>query len=467
MRGLKQKIQALFAGEPVNTSEKRPALHTALRDLRHPPMMVNGENVAALIRDNLAAMREFVQKVHDGALQGATGKPFRHIVNVGIGGSQSGPLLGIQALKEFAVADLRFHFLSTVDPAQFNDVVEQLDPETTLFIVSSKTFSTIETLTNAQLAVSWLTHALGAEAVRHHFVAVTAKADRAIAFGIAKENIFPMWDWVGGRYSIWSAIGLPIMLMIGAAQFDEFLTGAYELDQHVQTAPFHENMPVILALLGIWYINFFGASSHAIIPYSYRLRSFIPYLQQLDMESNGKSVDLAGKTVSYATGPVNFGLEGCEGQHTYHQLLHQGYPLIPSDLVLVNAAAACVAGHPHPHLLLASGLSQAQALMRGKTVDEAYHELSDTQGDSAETTFLAHSKAIPGNKPSNLLFLEQLNPKTLGALIALYEHKVFIQGAIWGINSFDQWGVELGKQLLPQILADMDYQRHVDTQHIT
>lgn len=464
---LSEKREALFSGCPINTTEKRPALHTALRDPHHTPIFVNGENIAPLIVETQKRMHEFTAKLHAKKWLGITGKPIAHIVNIGIGGSYLGPMMCTHALKDFAVSDLQFHFISSVDKAHLNDVLQAVDPETTLFIISSKSFSTLETITNAETIATWMRNQFGPESIAKHFIAITAATEKAMAFGIAKDHIFPLWDWVGGRYSIWSAIGLPLMLMIGEQQFAEFTQGAYGMDTHFKEADFAKNMPVLLALLGIWYRNFFGASVQAIVPYAHRLRYLIPYLQQAEMESNGKNINLAGENISYATGPVIFGEEGCNGQHAYHQLLHQGQHLIPVDFILV--------GNPMPNglvdsrhdILIASGLSQAQALMRGKTYEEAYHALRGTGFSETEAKTLARHQAIPGNRPSNVLFLERITPKSLGALIALYEHKIFVQGAIWDINSFDQWGVELGKQLLPDILSCVHDEKKQSTDSAT
>lgn len=451
---LPKKIDALFTGSPINSTEKRPALHTALRDQTPNPIIVNGKDIKPVIKKTRERMQALVHQIHERKWLGATGKPIKHIVNVGIGGSHLGPMMCTYALKPFTAADLKFHFIASVDKDGLIDVLQQIDPETSLFIISSKTFSTIETLTNAKSILAWMTKALGKETLNHHFIAVTTAEDKAINFGIPKEHIFPLWDWVGGRYSVWSAIGLPLMLMIGTKHFDEFLAGAFAMDQHFKSADFSKNMPVLLALLGIWYMNFFGSSAQAIVPYSHRLRYLVPYLQQAEMESNGKSISLAGNPVAYATAPIIFGEEGCSGQHAYHQLLLQGKHLVPVDFILI--ATATTADHDaHQDILFASGLSQAQALMHGKTYKEAYDELIERGCCETEANQLAYHRMIPGNRPSNILFLERLSPKNLGALIALYEHKIFVQGAIWNINSFDQWGVELGKQLLPHILQTL------------
>lgn len=447
-RHLPEKIAQLFKGDPINNTEKRAVLHTALRDPNHTPLYLNGHDIAQDIHNAQEKLKDFVTAINNQSWKGVTGKPIQHVVNIGIGGSYIGPMMCIHALKDFAVNKLQFHFVSTVDKVPLQEVMQQIDPETTLFIISSKSFSTIETLTNANTFLNWMRERLGNEVLAKHFVAVTAKADKAIAYGIPSANIFPLWDWVGGRYSVWSSIALPIMLMLGSEQFSDFLSGAYNMDQHFQHAPYAENMPVILALLGIWYMNFFGTTAQAIVPYAHRLRYFIPYIQQVEMESNGKRIRMNGEAVSYSTSPIIFGEEGCRGQHAYHQLLHQGQHLVPVDFILTNNSEL----NQHDDILMASALSQAQALMHGKTKEEAYAELINANYTAHEAAELANHQVIPGNRPCNILFLEKLTPKNLGALIALYEHRIFVQGIIWDINSFDQWGVELGKQILPTIL---------------
>lgn len=415
---LSQHIDALFSGQPVNTTENRPALHTALRD-PHSQVMSD------VIQPERARLYGFVNHIRQ--------SKFRHIVNVGIGGSYMGPLLTTHALKEFATADLRFYFISCVDKTHLDEVLAQIDPETTLFILSSKSFTTFETLLNAKTLMHWMSEKLGKKAAADHFVAVTAAKEKALALGITEKYIFPVWDWVGGRYSIWSAIGLPLMLMLGTQGFDEFLAGAYAMDQHFRHADADKNMPVLLALLSVWYTNFFGAKAQVIAPYSQRLRYLIPYLQQAEMESNGKMVNHQHEFVSCQTAPVIFGEAGCNAQHTYHQLLHQGTQLIPVDFILVKNAK----NSEQDDVLFASGVSQAQALMQGELHQEPH-------------------RVLPGNRPSNILLLDKLTPRNLGALLALYEHKIFVQGILWNVNSFDQWGVELGKQLLPTILNQLE-----------
>lgn len=441
--GLAQHIKALFNGSRINSTENRAALHTSLRS-SHP------DDVIKATRERLET---FVDQILDGSWRGCTDKQIKHIVNIGIGGSHLGPKMATEALKEFNSSNLKFHFIASVDQTQLQDVWQAIVPDETLFIISSKTFSTIETTTNANTIIKLMTAELGNEMAKQHLVAVTAAKDKAIAFGIPQNNIFPIWEWVGGRYSIWSAIGLPLQLMLGNNQFAEFLAGAHELDQHFQHANLIENMPVILALLNIWYTNFFDTKAHAIIPYSYRLRYLVSYLQQLEMESNGKSISFDGKSIDHATSPVIFGEEGCNGQHTYHQLLHQGKHIIPADFIMVDNPHGTSNTH-HPYVK-ASGLSQVEALVIGKSEHEAYIELIAQGHTESEAVRLAPHKVIPGNKPSNLIHLKSLNPKSLGALLALYEHKVFVSGAIWQINPFDQWGVELGKQLLPALLESM------------
>jgi glucose-6-phosphate isomerase len=454
---LTDKIDALFSGKAVNTTEKRPALHTALRDRNHTPIWVNGENIASLISSNLEKMRIFTEQIHEHHFKGEHNKPIKHIVNIGIGGSYLGPQMTIHALKEFAIADLDYHFITGIDQAYLNHVLQKIDIDASLFIISSKSFTTLETIINAQTIKDFVQSKLGNQAL-NQFVAITSKEEKAIQFGIPKEHIFPMWDWVGGRYSIWSAIGLPLMLLIGYQQFNEFLTGAYRIDQHFRQSHFEKNIPILMALISIWYSHFFDAQAEAVVPYGHALVHFTPYLQQAIMESNGKSVKLDGARIQLATSPVIFGGEGCHGQHAYHQLLHQGPHFIPVDFIL--PASIHPLHNAHHDALIASGLSQAQALMRGKTVAEAYDELKKASYDDETAKELAPHLAVPGNRPSNILLLKSINPKNLGALIALYEHKIFTQAAIWDINPFDQWGVELGKQLLPKILSQLQNKDH-------
>lgn len=446
-------IQALFSNNQLNLTENRAVMHTALRQPN------THQAIAVDIRATLNRMRRLTDDLHAGRLLGVTGKPIKHVITIGMGGSLLGPKLACVALKEAAVYSGDFHFMATADQALREDIFSHIDLEESLFIISSKTFTTYETMQNTKACLSQLTAAFGQDVIKHHVIAVTAAEDKALALGIPPDRIFPMWEWVGGRFSVWSAIGLPLMLMIGADAFDAFLEGAAAMDQHFQTAPLAANMPVILALLGIWNINFQEARAHAIIPYAHRLRYLIPYLRQAEMESNGKSVDLDGNKIDYHTAPVIFGEEGCSGQHAYHQLLHQGTQLIPADFIFINHPSN--AHECNDQVMLASGLSQAEALMQGKTEAEAARALQQINLPEARIAVLAKHQTIDGNKPSNLIFLDQLTPYHLGALLALYEHKIFTQGVIWHINSFDQWGVELGKQLLPTILNQLKSESHV------
>ena len=450
--GLQQAIAALFAGEPVNGSEARPALHTALRRPMGDVLMVDGRNVMPEIHQVLHKMTELVGRIHNGLWRGYNEHPITDVVNIGIGGSFLGPQLVSEALLPFAQRGVRCHYLANIDGSEFHELCSRLSAQTTLFIVSSKSFGTLETLKNTQAARRWFLAQGGNEADLHrHFIAVTSNRAAAIEFGIAAENIFPMWDWVGGRYSLWSAIGLPIALAIGMGNFKELLSGAYTMDQHFREAPFAENLPVLLALLGVWHGDFWGAQSHAILPYDHHLRNFNQHLQQLDMESNGKRVRQDGSPVSCGTGPVIWGGVGCNGQHAYHQLLHQGTQMIPADFIVPVTSYNPLADHHQ--WLYANCLSQSQALMRGKTLVEAEAELRAAGLAESEVQRLAPHKTIPGNRPSNTLVLERVSPQRLGALIALYEHKVFVQSVIWGINAFDQWGVELGKELGKNVYA--------------
>ncbi|AEV64980.1 glucose-6-phosphate isomerase [Pseudomonas ogarae] len=443
---LKGAIKSLFEGEIVNASENRPALHTALRRPVGDKLLVNGVNVMPDVHKVLNQITDLVGRIHDGLWRGYTEKPITDVVNIGIGGSFLGPELVSEALLSYAQKGVRCHYLANIDGSEFHELTMKLRAETTLFIVSSKSFNTLETLKNAQAARAWYLAQGGSEAeLYRHFIAVSSNNAAAVAFGIREENIFPMWDWVGGRYSLWSAIGLPIALAIGMSNFKELLSGAYSMDQHFQSAPFEQNMPVLLALLGVWYGNFWGAQSHAILPYDHYLRNITKHLQQLDMESNGKSVRLDGTPVSTDTGPVIWGGVGCNGQHAYHQLLHQGTQLIPADFIVPIVSFNPVSDHHQ--WLYANCLSQSQALMLGKTRAEAEAELRDKGASEEEVQKLASHKVIPGNRPSNTLVVERISPRRLGALVALYEHKVFVQSVVWGINAFDQWGVELGKEL--------------------
>lgn len=442
------KISRFFQGEKINTTEKRAVLHTLLRK----PATPNTSNPQEIeVVDALQKMRIFSDKIRNGLWLGFSGKRMTDIVNIGIGGSHLGPLLTTEALAPYATADLRCHFISNIDDVHLKNILKQLNPETTLFIISSKSFNTIETQTNAATVKTWFELMTTGAALDQHFVAVTAAYEKARRFGIHADAIFPIWDWVGGRYSVWSAIGLPLALMIGMDNFCDFLAGAAAMDEHFRTADFRHNMPVLLALIGIWYVNFFHAPTKAIIPYSDLLNSLPNYLQQADMESNGKSVNHLGDPVPFATGPIVWGGQGCNGQHAYYQLLHQGQHLVPIDFILV----ANPNNNLHHDMLVSSALSQAQALMQGKSYKAALAELLEKNVEQSEAEWLAKHKTLPGNKPSNTLFLRTVSPRNLGALIAFYEQQIFVQGAIWDINSYDQWGVELGKQLLPDVMSTL------------
>ena len=447
-------IERMFSGEKINSTEQRAALHTALRNHSDQPVYVDGKNVMPDVQRVLGLMRRFSDAVRNGQHAGHTGKAIRDIVNIGIGGSDLGPLMVCEALKPYASQNLRAHFVSNADGTQLVETLKNLDAETTLFIVSSKTFTTQETLTNARSARAWLVGELGDEqAVAKHFAAVSTNLEATAKFGINPQNVFEFWDWVGGRYSLWSAIGLPIALYVGMDKFEELLGGGYAMDEHFRSAPLDKNIPVLMGLLGIWYGNFFGAGSNAVFPYDQYLHRFAAYLQQLDMESNGKGVDRDGNTVDYDTGMVVWGEPGTNGQHAFYQLIHQGTRMIPADF-LAPLHSQNPLGEHHA-ILLANCFAQTEALMIGKTAAEARAELvaQGLRGDALEA-LLPH-KIFAGNKPTNTLLFDKLDPHTLGMLIALYEHKVFVQSVVWNINPFDQWGVELGKQLAGKILPEL------------
>ena len=451
---LQTAIEAMFDGVEINLTEHRAVLHTALRNRAEQPVFTAGEDVMPDVRKVLARMKKFTQAVRSGKWRGHTGKRITDIVNIGIGGSDLGPVMVTQALTPYWQKGLTPHFVSNVDPTHISETLRHLDPETTLFIVASKSFGTPETLLNAHAARSWLLAALKDEAaVAQHFVAVSTHTEKVREFGIDTAHMFGFWDWVGGRYSVWSAVGLSVALMIGMDNFTKLLDGAFAMDQHFRTAPLAQNMPVIMALLGIWYNNFWDAQSHAVLPYDQYLARFPAYLQQLDMESNGKSVTRSGKPVRYATGAIVWGEPGTNGQHAFYQLIHQGTRLIPADF-MAAAESHNPIGQQH-QVLLSNCFAQSKALMLGKTRAEVRAELTAAGLDSAEIKALLPHKVFPGNRPSNTLLYRKLDPYTLGALIALYEHKVFVQGMIWDVNSFDQWGVELGKQLAGAIEKDL------------
>ncbi|MCU7943295.1 MAG: glucose-6-phosphate isomerase [Candidatus Thiodiazotropha sp. (ex Cardiolucina cf. quadrata)] len=453
----------MFSGERLNITENRAVLHVALRNRSNQPIWFDGEDVMPSVNAVLQRMEAFSESVRCGDWKGYTGKPISDVVNIGIGGSNLGPLMVCEALKPYQKPDLRMHFVSNVDGTHIVDTVSVLDPETTLFIIASKTFTTQETLTNAVTARKWLLDELHDEAaVARHFVAVSTNAEAVSRFGIDTANMFEFWDWVGGRYSLWSAIGLPIAIAIGMRNFFELLEGAHEMDQHFLHADLSENMPVIMALLGIWYIDFAKTRTHAILPYDQYLRYLPDYLQQADMESNGKRVTRFGRPVDYLTGPVVWGTAGTDGQHAYYQLIHQGTQLIPCDFIIPVNSHNETGGHHEK--LFANCLAQTEALLRGKTRTEAREEMEQAGLEPEQIVDLLPHRIFPGNRPSNTLLVDKITPSRLGSLIALYEHKIFIQGVIWRINSFDQWGVELGKQLagviLPELLDEQQSSRH-------
>jgi glucose-6-phosphate isomerase len=447
-------IEKMFQGEKINVTEGRAVLHVALRNRSNTPIIVDGEDVMPAVNGVLKQMRSFTESVRSGAWKGYTGKAMTDIVNIGIGGSDLGPVMVTEALRPYCHPRLNVHFVSNIDGTHIAETLKRLTPETALFIISSKTFTTQETITNAQSAKRWfLDRAKDGSAVAKHFVAVSTNAEAVSGFGIDTKNMFEFWDWVGGRYSLWSAIGLSIALYIGMENFEDLLAGAHEMDRHFRTTPPEKNIPVILALLGIWYNNFFGAESHAIIPYDQYMHRFPAYFQQGDMESNGKRVTRDGRVVNYSTGPVIWGEPGTNGQHAFFQLLHQGTKLIPADFLAPMQTHNPIG--EHHSILLSNFFAQTEALMRGKTEPEARKELeaSGMRGETIETLF--PHKVFPGNRPTNSIVFKKVTPRTLGSLIAMYEHKIFVQGLIWDVNSFDQWGVELGKQLAKTILPEL------------
>ncbi|MFH0992701.1 MAG: glucose-6-phosphate isomerase [bacterium] len=447
-------IGKMFNGEKINFTENRAVLHYALRNRSNRPILIDGKDIMPDVNAVLGHVREFSESVRNGAWKGYTGKPMTDIVNIGIGGSDLGPLMVTEALKPYAHPHLRMHYVSNVDGTHIAETLKKLNPETALFIISSKTFTTQETITNALSAKEWfLKQSNDQAAIAKHFVAVSTNVKEATAFGIDPKNMFGFWDWVGGRYSLWSAIGLSIALAVGMENFEELLTGAHEMDEHLRSAPYEKNIPVLLALLGIWYNNFFGAESHAIIPYDQYMHRFTAYLQQGDMESNGKFVTRNGEAVDYSTGPVIWGEPGTNGQHAFFQLIHQGTKLIPVDFL------APVQTHnpigEHHQILLSNFFAQTEALMKGKSKEEARKELESSGMPGEEIEALLPHKVFKGNRPTNSIMFKKLTPRVLGSLVAMYEQKIFVQGIIWNINSFDQWGVELGKQLAKKIFPEL------------
>ncbi|RIV43997.1 glucose-6-phosphate isomerase [Flagellimonas pelagia] len=451
--GLESAIKSYFSGEHINQTEDRAVLHTALRATKDDKIFVDGENIV----DEVYAVREkikaFSHAVISGEKKGYTGKAFTDVVNIGIGGSDLGPVMVTEALK-FYKNHLKTHFVSNVDGDLVYEVLKELNPETTLFVIVSKTFTTQETLTNALTIKKWFLKSASEKDIAHHFAAVSTNLEKISEFGIADENVFPMWDWVGGRFSLWSAVGLSIAISVGYDHFEELLDGAHEMDVHFKETPFNKNMPVVLAMISVWYNNFYGAETEAIIPYTQYLHRFSAYLQQGIMESNGKSVDRAGNRVGHQTGTIIWGEPGTNSQHAFFQLIHQGTKLIPTDFI--GYKESLHGDVDHHNKLMANFFAQTEALMNGKTPDEVRKELENQKLSAAEIEALLPFKVFEGNKPTNTILVHKLTPKSLGALIALYEHKIFVQGVVWNIFSFDQWGVELGKQLAKNILTDIE-----------
>jgi len=460
--GLKEGIAAMFSGEKINETENRAVLHTALRNFSDEPLFLDGRNIKEDIRRVQNRMKAFADKVSDKKWLGFSGKPVTDIVNIGIGGSDLGPVMVTEALKPFWKEGLRVFFVSNIDGTHISETLKQLDPETTLFLIASKTFTTLETMTNANTAKKWFLENGGKEKdIAKHFAALSTNAKAVSDFGIDTENMFEFWDWVGGRYSLWSAIGLSIACVIGYENFEKLLRGAYAADTHFKSTPFDRNIPVILGLLGIWYNNFFGAETHAILPYDQYLHRFAAYLQQGDMESNGKSTDRSGKPVDYQTGQIIWGEPGTNGQHAFYQLIHQGTKLIPADFIAPANSFNPVGDHHKK--LLANFFAQTEALMNGKTAEEAEAELKKAGKSPEEIKKLLPFKEFKGNRPTNSIIFKKLDPETLGKLIAIYEHKIFTQGLIWNVFSFDQWGVELGKQLATKILPELENKEKVSS----
>ncbi|MFD1943983.1 glucose-6-phosphate isomerase [Paradevosia shaoguanensis] len=445
---------AMWGGEHINITEDRAVEHMALRYQGGKPVNVDGKDVMPDVRDVLARMRVFSDQVRDGTIRGATGEQFTDVINIGIGGSDLGPAMVTLALAPYTRQDLRVHYVSNVDGAHIHDTLKGLDPKRTMFIVASKTFTTDETMTNANTARKWIAEGVGEAGIADHFAALSTNLPACDAFGIKQDRIFGFWDWVGGRYSVWSAIGLPIAIAVGFENFEKFLKGAAAMDAHFLSTPLEENLPVIMGLIGVWYRNVWDFSTQAVLPYDQRLSRFAAYLQQQDMESNGKSVTLGGKSVDWSTGPIVWGEPGTNGQHAFYQLIHQGTDVIPCDFLI--AANPQENLPPHHAKLVANVLAQSEALMLGKTEDEVVAELKAQGLDKARIKELTPHKVFPGNRPSNTIMYSQLTPETLGSLIALYEHKVFVQGTIWNVNSYDQWGVELGKQLAKALLPKVE-----------
>lgn len=458
---LDEAIKAMYGGEAINQTENRPVLHIALRNQSNTPILVDGKDVMPEVNRVLEKMKSFATRVISGEWKGYTGKAITDVVNIGIGGSDLGPVMVTEALKAYK-NHLNMHFVSNIDGTHMVETLKTVDPETTLFLVASKTFTTQETMTNARTARAWFLEQGAAEDdIAKHFAALSTNSKDVAAFGINTDNMFEFWDWVGGRYSLWSAIGLPIALSLGFDKFEELLKGAHATDQHFESTPFEKNIPVIMGLLGVWYINFFDAETQAILPYDQYMHRFAAYFQQGDMESNGKHVDRNGEEVSYETGPVIWGEPGTNGQHAFYQLIHQGTRLVPCDFI-APAQSLNPIGEHHP-ILLSNFFAQTEALMNGKTEAQIHEELGADGKSAEEIERLAPFKVFEGNRPTNSFLLKKVTPYTLGALIAMYEHKIFVQGIIWNIFSFDQWGVELGKQLAKSILPELKGEEQVDT----
>jgi len=457
-RKLDESIKAMFSGENINKTENRAVLHSALRNRSNRPIMVNGHDINADVNRVLAKMRIFCNAIHSGSWRGHTGKVITDVVNIGIGGSDLGPKMVVRALQPYATGNIKTHFVSNVAQADLLNTLGKLNPETTLFLIASKTFTTQETMTNALSARTWLLESLvDRNSINKHFVAISTNQKKVVEFGIDPENIFEFWDWVGGRFSLWSAIGLSIPLTIGMDNFEKLLEGAHQVDEHFRQTPFEKNIPVVMALLGIWYNNFFNAESQAILPYGHYLRYFPAFMQQGDMESNGKSVDKQGNPVDYQTGSIIWGQTGTNGQHAFYQLIHQGTKLVPCDFLVPATSYHDLPDHHN--MLISNFLAQPQALMQGKTAQQVLSESKQSEQDSV----LVNAKVFPGNNPTNSFLFKKLAPETLGSLIALYEHKVFVQGVIWNINSFDQMGVELGKVLAGIIYPELQHDDPVNT----
>ena len=451
---LKDAIEAMFKGDKINETENRAVLHTALRNLSDEPVFAEGKNIMPEIKKVLKQMKNFCNRVHDGRWRGYSGKRIKYIVNIGIGGSDLGPLMVTEALKPYWLDDIQTFFVSNIDGTHIAEVLKKIKPERTLFLVASKTFTTQETMTNAFTARDWfLEHAVDEKHVAKHFVALSTNEFEVVKFGINKKNMFQFWDWVGGRYSLWSAIGLSIALTIGYKNFEELLAGAYASDQHFRNTSFDKNIPVLMGLIGLWYSNFFGSQSEAILPYDQYLHRFAAYFQQGNMESNGKSTDRNGEGIEYTTGPIIWGEPGTNGQHAFYQLIHQGTLLIPCDFIGVSQSHNPIGDHHQK--LMSNFFAQTEALMNGKTEEEAAKELEKAGLNNEAISKLLPYKIFSGNRPTNSFLIKKVTPFSLGQLIAFYEHKIFVQGVIWNIYSFDQWGVELGKQLANKILPEL------------